>query len=179
MTNQFQLTCKHCNHPLVVELRHAGNSIECGNCQRPIEVPKLRDLKRLEPVDAPSPVRPEHSWGQLSGGLFVLGVLLLAIAIGSCIYLQVKRQQWREYTEKPVIEGSNFSLDGATLTDTWQFWNSLLEVTDVSLRNEPVFIQAREAVKRLDFWSKIFYGVATVGIFFATCALFCRPRKES
>lgn len=179
MTQQFQLVCDQCQNVLVVEPRNAGNTLKCGNCQAAVDVPKLRDLKQLEPVAQSAKPQTGRDWGQLSGGLFVFGILLLAIAIGSCVYLQVLRQRYRPYTEKPKIEEANFSLDQASLTDTWRFWESLLEVTDVSLRNEPIFLQARDAVKRLDFWQKIFYGVATVGILSVLGSIFARPKAVS
>lgn len=180
MTQQFQLVCKQCGQTLVVEPRHAGNHIKCDVCAASIEVPKLRDLKQLEPVQISAATAVQRTWGPLSGGLFVFGVLLLAIAVGSNVFLHKRLREIQAYTEQPVIENSDLnSLDGQSLSQTWQLWNDLIEITDVSLRNEPKFLQARAAQERWNYWAKFFYGVATVGIFCAILAFFARPKVTS
>lgn len=182
MSQRFQLPCPQCQAIVPIETRHAGSVVVCERCQADIEVPKLRELKRLEPIAAsPDKAKSPREWGGLSGGLFVFGVLLLTLAIGASLYIYFWQKRYQPLTEKPTVtaQEASFSLQDATLTDTWKFWGSLLEVTDVSQRTEPVFIWARERVSRLQFWSKIFYGTATVGILSIIASVFTRQKAIS
>ena len=181
MTQQFRVPCNHCDASEVVELRHAGSRIPCSVCQGLIDVPKLRELKQLEPVQSAASDAAKRGWGPLAGGLFSCGLLLLAISVGSGIYLHGIKNSYRQFTEKPNIEDLSFASDitKASLTDSWRVWEQLLERKDFVERPTPTFVRARERVKELDGWSKVFYGAATVGLLMMISCIFVRPAAES
>lgn len=179
MTQQYRLNCSQCEASQPVEPRLAGSTVSCKNCQATIDVPKLRELKQLEPIRVETETTPKRGWGRLSGGLFGAGLLTLAISVGSIYYLHNLRARYEIYTEKPNIENFTFAdLSQASLTETWSLWEQLLERREVVNRETPGFVRMRQQIERWDFWSKFFYGLATVGLASILASPFFRPKLE-
>lgn len=179
MTQKYALRCQNCNETSPIEPRHAGSTINCAQCSKPIEVPKLRELKQLELIQTQEKSRPKRGWGQLSGSLFSLGLLMLAIAIGSSIYLWMLRSDYQRYTDEPNVENFQFNLDiqQVTLNESWRLWDELLKRKDLDMRRKPNHLLARDEVKRLDNFLYLFASLATVGLVSMISALAFRTKQ--
>lgn len=70
----YLLPCS-CGERLRVSTRQAGEAVRC-TCGTQLEVPTLRHLNQLEPVDAPTAGGP--AWGDRQRVAFVVSVITLA-----------------------------------------------------------------------------------------------------
>ncbi|SRR6056297_714868 len=84
------LKCPACDASTPVSPAQAGDSIRCPNCQSPIEVPKLGDLRKLPRADSASRIDENPAAAESSAGsriafvaLSLLGLVCLLIA-GFC-----------------------------------------------------------------------------------------------
>lgn len=86
MAKKFLLDCT-CGERLPVEACQAGEEIACA-CGARLEVPTLRRLQQLEPVDQPESAA---TWTRGQGTLFVLGAVCLLVggAVGTWFYLAI------------------------------------------------------------------------------------------
>ncbi len=85
MSQKFALKCT-CGATIPVEIRQAGESISC-QCGVTLEIPKLRDLRQLEPVAEQTVARPRAGWSMLQGSLFVVGLCALVLSAGSAVFV--------------------------------------------------------------------------------------------
>ena len=51
-SNLYLLPCTQCEHPLEVQTRQAGQTVQCSECGHSFEAPRLGELKNLEQVAA-------------------------------------------------------------------------------------------------------------------------------
>lgn len=177
MPDQYALRCEQCNTINPAEAKHAGSTLPCLQCGVLMEVPKLRLLKQLEQIQT-APTNTKRGWGRLSGSLFAAGILLIAIALGSGMYVNQLKQNYAAFAEKPKLDNFKYDRDilTASLTDTWMAWEQLSKNPSISQRTTPMFVRAGNAVKRMDKWLKFFYALATVGLLSCISSLFCRPK---
>lgn len=136
----------------------------CGTCGKPLDVPKLRDLRRLPPVED-SPSTGPGSWGAVQGALFVLGLLAMVIAAGSAYYNWSLLHQLD--TTKPDLPKFKYELDNIPLMDSWKLWKDYRDI-DVETRVTPYYLRAQEKAAELDRWISLFALIGGVG---AACVL--------
>ena len=179
MSQTFALTCS-CGSTVPVSVKQAGSTVVCPACSNVIDVPKLRDIRQLEPIESPTERRTRGNWSGLQGLLFVLGFLCMAIAAGSSYYTFAHRLHYDE-VEKPQPEQIEFEHDInlITLVDSWETWKQFKDA-NLAGRPTPYYVYAQEQVERMDGWLKIFGIVATVGLIlmlFSFLAGFARVAK--
>lgn len=177
MVQKYELPCPACKQKIEIETIQAGSILNCPGCGEAINVPKLRELRQLDLIQTPESTT-KLAWGPLAGFLFSFGLLLLAIAIGSAIYVWQQRQTMASYSEAPDVETFEFDVDiqELTLDQSWRVWTELNEKNDLSKRPKPVFMRARDEVERLDKFLYIFGGLATVGLISCVFSFFSRTR---
>lgn len=173
MTQKYALPCI-CGNKVAVDVRQAGNQASCSQCENILDVPRLRELKTLEALDT-GPQRPETTgWSGLPGGLFALGLLMLAIAGGCAYYTYEFRTRYEEYIEPPgeeiVFEND---IQEITLIDSWEAWNKFKEIK-ISSRQLPYHIYARGRVATMNKWLIFFGGLATLGLVSMIASAFTR-----
>lgn len=113
-----------CGHDVPVAPTQAGEELHCS-CGQLIQVPKLRELRRL-PVATEStpPLRDvrDKSWSSTQGWVFGFGFPLAVISLAFLAYFI--RERVRFDLPKPVFDEKNFPVDIRTLgpRDAWKTW---------------------------------------------------------
>lgn len=180
MSQKFAVPCP-CGASVVVEVRQAGDQVQCSACQQTVEVPRLRELKQLEPVSVSEPAAPvgvETSWSGLPGGLFALGLLSLVIAGAAAYYTYSIRSQMVEWVTPPQ-QKIEFELDiqDISLVRSWELWDQFKKI-QLSRRPQPIHVMAKSRVTALENWLRFFGGVATFGLLLMVVSFLVRPRKS-
>jgi len=179
MSQKFAVPCP-CGDSVLVDVRQAGDQVQCSKCQQTIEVPPLRELKQLEPVAVSEPVSvagSDTSWSGLPGALFALGLLSLVIASAAGYYTYATRSRMVEWATPPQ-EKIQFELDiqDISLVDSWETWKDFNKI-QLSRRPQPVHVMAQSRVTELNNWLRFFGGLATVGLVSMIVSFLVRPRK--
>lgn len=173
MSPRYALPCS-CGASVPVEMRQAGETIAC-HCGKALDVPKLRDLRRLEPVVESRPVRTRAKWSVLQGSLFVVGLCALVLSAGSAYYVWSYRQLFN--TSKPDPAEFSFSNDLMTisLADSWDLWKGYAQL-NFDQRPTPYHVQARREVGRLDRILRFWGVLGTLGAMFLMASFVLRSR---
>ena len=99
-----------------MEPAQAGGKVQCV-CGRQLDVPTMREIVRLEPVEPPTAPAPSRSaWG-LWHGLFTLGMAVIVVSAATAIYLYMHRP-------KPL------DMDVLTVGQVWGVWEELRQGVD-------------------------------------------------
>ncbi len=110
MSVKYLLPCS-CGLEVAVEPAQAGQKVQCA-CGKQLDVPAMREIVRLEPIDVAGEAAPaKPAWG-LRQGLLVLGSLLILCSLATAVYFYAKRPQ-------PM------DLDSLNLVQVWQVWEEL------------------------------------------------------
>jgi len=176
MSQKYALPCCDCGTVLAVEVRHAGSTMTCDKCGRSLDVPKLREIKRLEPVQEITSTK-QTAWTQLQGVLFALGLLMLAVAASSSLYTYKYRSSFDGIT-KPADEEIHFDLDiqEISLVDSWKTWNQF-KVIKLDSRQTPLHVYARERIATLNKYLMLFAALAGSGAVLMVASVAIRPRS--
>lgn len=75
----YQLPCPKCDSFLEVSARHAGQTRDCENCHVAVDVPKLGQLRNLDPVEGHVEKRVNRAPSQARSWMFTGGLLLLSL----------------------------------------------------------------------------------------------------
>jgi len=127
MASEYYLPCD-CGKRVIVSVGDAGETVRCL-CGKELDVPRLRDLRELEPRET---VSPDREWNKPQAVVFTVGGLISAISIGlACVFFF----NWYTLdTEKPDIKGSfQVSADDWDVDMTWQAWNELSNLEEYPL----------------------------------------------
>jgi len=135
MAKCFLLPCE-CNHKLSVETRNAGSTIECPQCSATLDVPKLRELKNLEPAIQDQGTGQSRAANPVKRHLFTLGLGIAVIAglAGGALYkyssnMINKDQQTRD--EIAEFEKADAFLKEAPLAQVWDIWHDNIDDIDL------------------------------------------------
>lgn len=125
MATAYLLNCHHCQTANEVETRHAGTQMTCRNCQRSLDIPKLRELRNLplaRPEEASARfVTVQNPW---RGTLFVGGILALLIggATGWVIKQGAEPYIHENITADDVVKSIEGEIDKLSHTQLWDLW---------------------------------------------------------
>ncbi len=160
MSQRYAIPCS-CGASVPVEIRQAGETVNC-QCGKALDVPKLRDLRRLQPLAESQPVKRPASWSVLQGSLFVVGLCALVLSAGSAYYVWSYRQLFD--TTKPDAANFSFSNDLMTITlsDSWDLWNRYSQL-NIDQRDTPYHVLARGKVEQLDDWLGLWGILGSLG----------------
>lgn len=174
MTQKYALPCG-CGNNVPVDVRQAGNQASCPQCAALLDVPRLRELKKLETLDSETAPKEPAAWSGLPGGLFAFGLLLLAIAGGSAYYTYNFRTAIKDYAEAPTGEVVfEHDIQDITLVDSWEAWNKFKDI-EIASRNLPYHVYARGKVAAMNKWLIFYGGLAGAGLISMFASVFMRP----
>ena len=170
MSQTFVVPCS-CGASIPVQISQAGATVHCS-CGKTVDVPKLRELRKLEPVVEPD-TKKRSSWSQLQGSLFVGGMLAIMIASGSACYVWSFRQNFD--TRKPDLSNVQFQYDisDIPLTRSWELWKEY-GTRKIDERPTPYHVLAREKVNALNRWLTFFGALGGAGAISLIAAFFVR-----
>ncbi len=140
MTQRYRLPCPSCARSLEVAAPQAGEKLTCA-CGTPILVPKLRELRQLEPVELAELQRPiSENWNPVRGSLFVVGMILMAAGI----YASFRIHQAREQLDlaRPVFHELSYDVQELTPLMAWDWWD-YFRMNDMRYRSTPQYLENR------------------------------------
>lgn len=119
-------SCPACGAPQTVELRQAGQSVRCQQCQQDFDAPKLRELKLLPVANAASSPASSRDRGSTTGILFSLGLglLLLAGSSGAALYWYGNSMLPKFPPEQVIVEQQKL-METNPLTQVYFDWETL------------------------------------------------------
>ena len=163
MSQKYALPC-NCGGTVVVELRHAGGTERCVQCAATVDVPKLRDLKKLNPILDGGATRSQGGWSGVQGAFFAVGLLTLAIATGSTYYTYQYVQSYYDGFTTPVKQNlDSEGIKNSSLVDSWRMWDELKKI-NLESRPQPVYVIARQRVAAMTRWLAFFGTLAAIGL---------------
>lgn len=164
MSDQFLLDCP-CGKQVQVTRSQAGSRVECA-CGKSLEVPPLRKLVHLPPVD--NIVAAEGPIWNLNRGLIFLGAVIALPALAFCAFL---------YYSLPQLSESNIEryVNEISPVESWVLWRFY---EDGMPKQPSPHTQAM--LKGIDdTWRhiKLALIVAAIGVAIAACGLFLKLDK--
>ena len=182
MSQQYALPCT-CGAKVPVVVGQAGDRAKCPECGEFIDVPRLRDLKQLEPLGSAnvSQTGGGHDttvWGGLPGIVFAFGLVLIAIACFASYFTYSDRTTFEKMAKPPSADAFEFSRDiqEIALVESWDTWNEFKKI-NIAGRREPLHVQARARIKTLDKMLTFIAGLATLGLLLLGSSFFLVPRR--
>lgn len=176
MAALYRLTCPHCTVEIEVPLTQAGGTTPCV-CGEVIAIPKMLDLKKLPQVGQVSASdKKRNQWSPIQGGVFGLGVLL--IAIGGYLHFQVAAERGGLQVEQPEFD--EYKGDLSLMTES-QAWGSWVQLRTLKLENRatPQFLQNRVRFKELTTYIYLAWSAAAVGGVLMLVSFFIGGRQGS
>ena len=168
MSQQFKLPCPSCDQSIAIATTQAGESLTC-DCGETIVVPTLREIRQLEPLNADAaPAATGTGWDPIRGGLFVTGIVL--IAIGAYGHFRIQPMRNALNIEKPSFRELDFDVQTLTPMQAWEAWDHFRRQS-LEFRSTPVFLANRERHRELSLYIYLFWGCASVGLALATASL--------
>lgn len=177
MSQQYALPCS-CGTQLSVEVRQAGGTTACAGCSAVVDVPRLRDMKLLEPIGETP--KPKRTWSQQQGILFACGLLFAAIAVGSAFYTYKFRQIYD--IQRPDASEIRFPVEtqDIELMDSWKVWKGYKRKNasqSVLNRPPPQHVRAQERVKAMDLWLTMYAVLGGLGLLLMGLSFVLRPKS--
>jgi hypothetical protein len=178
MGNIYRLPCS-CGHALDVPVTQAGSVQSCPECGALVEVPPLRQLRQLPPVEPPSGHTDGSAgrWSLGQGLAFSVGMLLVAACLLAVVLLARERQTLRTAAPQLAELHSHSDPDQLTPSQIWQGWVSQFRDERLEGRETPMFLQERARYRRLTGWIWAAGGGVAIGALLALgAALMAWPR---
>lgn len=176
MRDRFRLPCPHCSSINQVDLRQAGESTTCHQCRKTIEIPTMRGLRQLEPVDL-EPVgsaTPRRSSGS-STGQFLKSRILFAAGFVACFcglvagggFWIAARQLETQPPAEEVAEVSaqiSSAIDQLSLTEFWQMWHEQIIARPPGQFRESIWAINRQTARDRMTAAYAFLGLVPLGL---------------
>jgi hypothetical protein len=152
----YQLMCG-CGRSHAVVSGQAGERLVCA-CGRKLEIPPLRQLRDLPPLDTPS-APAERGWTRQQGILFASGLVVTLLSLATIAHFGRLRSRLR--TDPMKAEEFEFIRDimQFTPTQTWEVWTEVFRDTELGARERPFHEINRE-------YARWFLGVIMAGCVF-------------
>ncbi len=174
---RYLLPCPDCHETFPVATRHAGQTIECANCQSAVEIPKLGELRQLPEESeqrtsqsGPRQVRQSRSrlksW-LFSGGLMI-AVLSAVAGIALLNYANGLYSPISEYTDL-IEKTSNEEIDTMAAAQMWDWWSRATKIELGEWQENPGVgsnIQS-EILTRIAY---LLFGLSAVGLLSLLCS---------
>ncbi|MGI9519697.1 MAG: hypothetical protein ACR2NP_21770 [Pirellulaceae bacterium] len=169
MARRYILGCHSCDHPIIVEITQAGQSINCPECQSSVTVGTLREIKALpehEESTAESGKSASSSGGMSATNrlIFVIGTLMLVLGSIWGGYTMLKSSRLMQ-TKPPVeiTERMKNQIDDwspSRILDAWE--NVSIDAAD-QWREHP-FLRVQRIAHENRLYSWIGFSIAGVGL---------------
>ena len=167
MSQRYKLPCPSCSSILPVATTQAGETLTCS-CGEPVLVPTLRELKQLDTVDDETGTPKTSGWNPLRGGLFVSGIVLIAIAgIG---HWRIDAQRRVLDIEQPEFQEMTFDVQTLTPMRAWEAWTHFRS-RSLEFRDTPEFVANRQKHRELTAYLYGFWTSAALGAILVVVSL--------
>lgn len=182
MPETYQLPCPNCSETIPVVTKMAGQTISCQDCDNSVEVPPMREIRRLEPLvenDTDSSQIKQRSSKRSETGswLFSSGLLLAGIATLAAVSLWLYANSLQtESTVQEDIEFVSQQLTVATPGTVWSVWSEMKE-TGLPEWQETVQTRYNKQAKIL---KTIAYGIgvlSALGLIMMIGSFFAQGKK--
>ncbi len=169
MARRYILACHSCEHPVVVEITQAGQTIACPECQISITLGTLREIRAL-PEHEDSQAREKHSARSGKGMsatnrlVFVIGTIMLVLGLLWGGYTALKSS--RLMLTKPPVQLSKATqqqindLSPAKMLEAWE--NVSIDGAD-QWREHP-FLKIQRIARENRVYSWIGFSIAGLGL---------------
>lgn len=174
MSPKYALPCP-CGAVVPVESRHAGGTVPCPACDQSLDVPKLRDLQRLDQIADETTERVQSGWSGTQGALFAAGLASMMIAAGAALYTYQYKAFYDTYTTPVEQQVNSEEIQGASLLDSWKRWNEFKKVRLAS-RPKPTHLLALERASTMQKWLAFYGGLASLGAISIALSFIVRTR---
>jgi hypothetical protein len=124
---KYLLPCP-CGQQIVIERRHAGQTVPCSSCGAMVQVPTLLAMAELEPAPAESAIAtPRSTWG-LKQQLRLVGIVVVLAAVvgGVWLFCHQPRSRFDSIDPERVRQVAQ-SLPPAR---TWDIWETMKQGLD-------------------------------------------------
>ncbi len=183
MSNRYLLPCpvENCAENLEVETRQAGGNIPCPKCSSAVQVPTLRDLKKLAPADGHQAESTLSVPNPLKAKFFAIGLAIAAIAGGSGWALYNYADNMVEVTNvdtNSIAEMVNEPVADATPVELWDTWYNLLDGETLPDWQQADWNRYNSQGKILKNLAYGLIGVAGFGVLMLFSSFFIPNKKE-
>ncbi len=175
---KYNLPCP-CGDYVVIEPRQAGQTVNCSSCGESLEVPKFREISKLEPAERKTEKKPadKAAWSPVQGGLFVGGIVCVLVGLGIASYFFWESSKYN--AERPTLDQiyytpeSNERLEQAGGVEMLAIWD---EVTRDGLvrTGKPGWLQAQEIMQTYQIVGGIGAFIALAGASMTGASVFLR-----
>lgn len=186
MSTRHLLPCG-CGANNAIDTGQAGQIINCRACNKPLEVPTLRGIRRLEPEEEkPEQEKPHRrEWTRSQGILFAVGSgLALTMLIASAILFF-----WKESidTEQPPVpdittveqeEDFDDYIDSRSPDQLYDFWHENVETVEFKEWKPQEYVENRREVMLIEGIMKITVVLAGCGVLIAVISFVVKPKPR-
>jgi hypothetical protein len=175
MATKYLLPCQ-CGATQPIDIAQAGQTVRC-ECGQSLDVPTMRDIRRLEPVEISEERKAVATdWSRVQGSLFAVGLAVTVISLIIAVFLWINRMQLD--TTKPVIGDTaqiNAAIDNFPPVEVWNAWQEV-EHNGLGPWYPPEYVLARYESTALLRWIIALLIIAACGAA-TTITAFFLPRK--
>lgn len=171
MADRFSLNCPRCAASNEVDMRQAGETLSCAQCQHAIEIPTLRGLRLLNPVATrTSASRSPTGAGQflVSRTTFALGLVLLFIGLAAGGGLWYSASQLETEPSQAEIEQTNAqifeNIDRSNVTQFWKTWHEQIIALPPGTYRPSKFAENRRLARNRRTTGLWFFGLVPLGV---------------
>lgn len=169
---KYLLPCP-CGLQVRVEAAQAGQTITC-TCGAGLDVPKLRELSRLE-TDATESEPSGPAWGPRQG-VGLVGSLLLALGLAAAGYLHVTQPDPPDYQAN--LPNNLAQIDGMMIDQAWAYWLQHIADRKLEVFATPANAEFREAHRWNRRWFYVALTLAGLGLIMLAGAFAARPASQ-
>jgi hypothetical protein len=172
--SQYLLSCQ-CGETISVRNQQAGESVRCS-CGRVLDVPTLRNLRKLPVVEQGQDESVAAGWTPLRGWLFAIGLPIILIAVVAICYCAFERRKLD--LDKPpmeVLTRYHRDLTKIGLLDAWNIWTEV-QKAPLSRRGTPTYLIHRQRARYLRYITMAALGLGLAGLVAVAVALVGVPR---
>ena len=160
MADKYLLACPQCGNRTAVETHQAGSSIPCA-CGAPIAVPGMREISRLEKVQAAAgPAR--STWGPRQA-VSLVGLVLLLASLAPCGYWLANWPAPPVRDVPAAIGRAQEAMAKIPLDQTWLYWLEEVEYRGLAVSYDAEKEAHEQVVGRLRIKLAACVAVAILG----------------
>ncbi len=176
MAVQYLLPCD-CGNTTPIDTNQAGSTVSC-KCGKNLEVPSLRAIRQLTPLDQGDVAR-EYQWNLVAGLTFASGVVIALVGASVAYYMFVNTKELKQFQPPPreAVDAwvEEADIDNAPPDELMEMWDSAVNIGLGEYRVSHL-VQARETLQWVEMYMNIGLIVVVCGLAFAGSSFFLRNR---
>jgi len=151
---KYLLPCE-CGEGVAIEPSQAGSSVVC-QCGKSLEVPTLRGIRTLDPIQATAARQPTREWSPLRGGIFVVAFVGMLAGAGIAGYAYKAIQKVINVSADQEQQLYAHYIDQTPVDELYAEWRIMREQR-LGSPDENAFVNARKQ-------RRVLTGIITFGI---------------